>query len=194
MKKITFFASVLLVGCVMFTSCSHDDVTKEVIPQKTESSVNAKVAAVMRLSSNIPACSDSSPEEFKGWVSSLYNLLTNTNSATNKKYIWKQSSIVNGIPRSFKVEFTNKANYPITVRVTGCKINWLSPSVWTVVRGCQDLNTNGSTCTFDLTAPSTTDYLQFEVIVMNKNYAGQPSRTSVPVNVRLCNYTRTPCF
>jgi len=192
MKKISFFTSVVLVS--LFMSCSHDDVTEEGSLQKVESSVNAKAAGIMRLSSNIPACSDSSPEEFKGWVPNLYNLPTNTNSATNKKYIWKQSSIVNGIPRSFKVEFTNKANYPITVRVTGCKINWFSPSVWTVVRGCQDLNTNGSTCTFDLTAPSTTDYLQFEVIVMNKNYASQPSRTSVPVNVRLCNYTRTPCF
>lgn len=194
MKKIFFFASVFLVGCLMFTSCSHDDVAEEVIPKQIEKSVNEEVVNTMRNSSNIPACSDSSPEEFKSWTSGLYNLPTNTNSATNKKYIWKQSSTVNGLNRSFKVEFTNKANYPITVRVTGCKINWFSQSVWTVERACQDLNTNGSKCTFQLTAPSTTDYLQFEVIVMNKNYAAQPSRTSVPVNVRVCNYTTTACF
>jgi hypothetical protein len=149
----------------------------------------------MKLSANIPACSDSSPETFMDWIpNNLYNLSTNTNTATNKKYIWKQSSKKDGIPRSFKVEVINKANYPVTVRVTGCKVNWFVPNVWSVVSGCQDLNTKGSTYTFDLTAPSNTDYLQFEVILMNKNYAGKLSMSSVPINVRVCNYVKTACF
>jgi hypothetical protein len=33
MKKISFFLSVLLVGCVMFMSCSHDDLVDEVVSQ-----------------------------------------------------------------------------------------------------------------------------------------------------------------
>ena len=43
MKKITFFASVLLVSSLLFTSCSHDDLVDEVVPQQVEtSSVNAR--------------------------------------------------------------------------------------------------------------------------------------------------------
>lgn len=191
MKKSIFSIAMCVSVLLTVSSCSHDDLMSD---ENLSATQKENKTSFMKLSSNLPACSDSSPEEQKDWLSGLYNLPTNSNAATNKKYIWKQSSVVNGIPRSFKVEFTNKATYPITVRVTGCKINWFSPSVWTVVRGCQDLNTNGSTCTFELTGSSDTDYLQFEVIVMNKNFAGQPSRTTVPVNVRVCNYTSTPCF
>ena len=43
MKKISFFASVLLVG--LFMSCSNDDIIEEVVPQQIEtSSANARAS------------------------------------------------------------------------------------------------------------------------------------------------------
>lgn len=205
---------VMSLLCLSILSCDRDDsVIKDSLSVNRANGFivlrNNKAPSLFSIttSSNLPTCSSPDMGEKKSWGNYENAVLQlHPNIGTNKKYIWRASNISpDGRIPQFKFRVRNKANYPITIRAVALKKTWYGSEYgWKVINPekCIDLNNQNDEYTIYLpSVDQNYDYIDFEVILMNRDYAynltglsQQLNRNSVPVSITMCRWLgSTPC-
>lgn len=191
MKKLIFNLVLVCSFALVASSCSHHD--DEIVKPAVENIENNKIMSQnpdVATKALLVDCSFPFDGSSKGWTQGTFNL--GTDQFTNKKYTWTTNgSIMNsslGTRLQFKIML--QIPYPIVVRVIGKK-----SGESTILQTCYAMSSAYATKSYDFYIPTHTgtfgqlisdyDNYDFEVIVYNRNYTGNP-QILIPVKVTLC--------
>lgn len=145
---------------------------------------------------SLTSCSFNYAGQSMSWSSG--NTALASNQSTDKKYTWRISSSIMNANLGTKLQFKIKINqaYPIVVRVVA-----QNGSTFTTYYGCTDLTSSGQEKSYDFWVPTsgnpgalvpTYDNFDFEVIVLNRNFTGNPS-VLIPVTITVCKHGGGGC-